>query len=423
MKISKKSPDSLLFNEPGGALLAEAGHCLVSPNVSLPSIDFKGLLQEQLERARELKSRFSRKSTLGERLLSLIEGPWAPDPADLPERPSAAPSRQPFRSPLTSEADRQSRDEVRQQLLNGQRRWSLSSWTSVYQYDVPVRRLPRDLEGLTILHLSDIHLLRGSERPVRELSKIADYLCTGGIKADLLLVSGDIITRSPEDLCRQGLRELGRIAECVPLSFMVHGNHDYHGHLPAHISHELERVGISDINNQAVRVSIGSSALNIIGVDDAYFGRPKCPHGVTPAEINIVLTHNLDSIRGDFPKDIDVILSGHTHWGEARFLNGAHLMKMWGYSDNINRHTKGWDVLSDRTLSYVHPGLARYYVPYKGLRHPPGIAIHRLTEMATADPCLSWPQGSLAAATAPKNSSNGIKPCVTPQDLTGTGLL
>jgi hypothetical protein len=53
-------------------------------------------------------------------------------------------------------------------------------------------------------------------------------------------------------------------------------------------------------------------------------------------------------------------------------------MTLWGYCDNVNNHTRHWDVLTDRTLSFVHPGLARYYVPFRTLRHPPGIAIHTL---------------------------------------------
>jgi predicted MPP superfamily phosphohydrolase len=166
---------------------------------------------------------------------------------------------------------------------------------------------------------------------------------------------------------------------------MVHGNHDYHGHVPAVISKQLEKVGFHDINNHHIRLRIGDAPLNIFGVDDAYFGNPVPPDSVPPLETNIVLTHNLDAIRGNFPKDVDLILSGHTHWGELKLFDGARVMNWWGYSDNINQHTKAWDCLTDRTLSYVHPGLARYYVPYRGLRHPPGIAIHTLVNPDTQD--------------------------------------
>jgi predicted MPP superfamily phosphohydrolase len=193
-----------------------------------------------------------------------------------------------------------------------------------------------------------------------------------------------VITKNPEDLCAQSLRQLKRLSAVCPQAFMVHGNHDYHGHLPAVISKQLEHVGFHDINNHHIRLSIGGAPLNIYGVDDAYFGRPTPPSTVSSDETNIVLTHNLDAIRGDFPKGVDLILSGHTHWGELKLFDGVRLMNWWGYADNLNRHSRHWEMLTDRTRSYVHPGLARYYVPFRGLRHPPGVAIHTLVRRQEA---------------------------------------
>ena len=350
-------------------------------NFTLPRIDFNQLLQEQLLKARELKSRILAPPTLGERFLNLIEGPWAPASQDLPDRRDrSVPSQEltPFRKPFKDGVDLSSRHAIKRNVGLSERRWSLTRWSSVYEYEVPIQKLPNDLHGFTILHLSDIHFLKGCERPCEELAQVAKFLESGKRRIDLILLSGDVITRSPEDLNKDALRQLHRMSDVCPQSFMVYGNHDYHGHMPAIISKQLEEVGFHDINNHHVSLKIGRSSLNIIGVDDAYFGDPIPPKTIDKDAINIVLTHNLDAIRGNFPADIDLILSGHTHWGELKIFDGASLMRMWGYCDNINRHTKQWDVLSNRTLSFVHPGLARYYVPFRGLRHPPGVAIHSM---------------------------------------------
>lgn len=350
-------------------------------NLTFPRIDFNQLLQEQLLKVTELKSRILAPLTLGERFLNLIEGPWAPASQDLPDRRDQSVLSQeqtPFRKPFKDGVDLSTRQAIKRNVGLSEHRWSLTSWSSVYEYDVPIQKLPNDLHGFTILHLSDIHFLKGCARPCEELAQVAKFLESGKRRIDLILLSGDVITRSPEDLNKEALRQLYRMSDVCPQSFMVYGNHDYHGHLPAIISKQLEEVGFVDINNHHVSLKIGKSYLNIYGVDDAYFGDPIPPKKINKDAINIVLTHNLDAIRGNFPADIDLILSGHTHWGELKIFDGTSLMRMWGYCDNINGHTKQWDVLSNRTLSFVHPGLARYYVPFRGLRHPPGVAIHSL---------------------------------------------
>ena len=348
--------------------------------LSLPRIDFAALLAEQVAAAQELKRRYVDSPTWRQRVTAVLEGPWAPEAHDLPVRqeslhPMAKVS---FREEPRDVSAASDRKTIKHVIGRSEKVWPLTRWTSVYEYDVPLERLPAPLHGLTILHLSDIHFLKSSDRPWREMSRVAELLERGERRIDLILLSGDVITKGPDDLCSQSLRQLKRLSAICPQAFMVHGNHDYHGHLPAIISKQLEQVGFHDINNHHVRLRIGGAPLNIYGIDDAYFGTPTPPSAVSGEETNIVLTHNLDSIRGDFPKEVDLVLSGHTHWGELKLFDGARVMNWWGYSDNLNRHTKHWEMLTDRTRSYVHPGLARYYVPYRGLRHPPGVAIHTL---------------------------------------------
>ena len=349
--------------------------------LSQPTHDYALVLREQLETAKVLRSRKLPTQSIGERLLSLIEGSWAPAPNDLPQRPSSRDvgrSELPFRQDPTTATRAFERKETKRFICDRERRWKLSAWSSVYEYDVPLRNLPTALHGLSIVHLSDVHLLASHKRPVTELITFANFIEQTDRKLDLVLLSGDLITKGPEDLCTAALEALHRISSVCPLSYMVHGNHDYHGHVPALISHQLESVGFTNINNHHVKLSIDGVRLNIYGVDDEYFGRPVAPRVAPQDELNILVTHNLDAIRNDCAAGIDLMLSGHTHWGEMRGFDGAALMRAWGYCDNVNRHTKHWEMLNDRTLSFVHPGLARYYVPWKGLRHPPGFVIHQL---------------------------------------------
>jgi predicted MPP superfamily phosphohydrolase len=142
------------------------------------------------------------------------------------------------------------------------------------------------------------------------------------------------------------------------------------------ISAWLARAGFHDINNRMAELRRGEKHLNIYGLDDSYFGQPVAPSQIPSDRYCIVMTHNLDAVSSEFPDFTGVVLSGHTHWGELRLFDGAKIMNRWGYCDDLNQHTRGWKALSDNALSFVHPGLARYYVPYQFFRHPPGFVIH-----------------------------------------------
>lgn len=321
--------------------------------------------------------------SFAERMLSFIEGPWAPAKEDLPVKRNpedAGNSSEPFRS-LFSSPEAKLRATKNVQAINAScTRTKLTPWTSIYEYTVTLRPEHVHLSGMRILHLSDIHLLEGHTQPSDELHAIASYIKDLPQRIDVSVVTGDLITKTPRDMRRKDLDNLALIADHSQYGFFVPGNHDYHGHNLHYVTSQVEATGFKDLNNSVAQLRRRGCAINVCGVDDAYFGFPLAPQHLDESTFNLVLTHNLDSIRSNFPTAVDLILSGHTHWGECCFFNGAQLMNLWGYSDNVNSHTQGWDHLTDRTLSFVHPGLARYYVPYRGLRHPPGFVLINLTE-------------------------------------------
>ena len=346
--------------------------------------------REQRELAEAAKDRELPTRRFRDRAFELLEGPWAPSRENLPVRRSpelSGNSRLPFREPALSESELAARGSWLAQLKGSTERVSLTDWSTAYKYQVPIPNLQPELAGLKILHLSDIHFMRTNERSLHEFREIVRWLERSAERPDLALFSGDLITVAPDDLNRESLKLLKRVSELCTHSFAVRGNHDFHGHRPALISRLLERSGFYDISNLEVSLSKGGARLNIVGVDDAYFGAPRPPERVSQSGNTIVLTHNLDAIRSNFPSEVDLILSGHTHWGECRLIDGVKVMKLWGYADNHNQHTKEWDILTNRTASYVHPGLARYYVKSGLIWHPPGIAIHTLVPMVegTAD--------------------------------------
>jgi predicted MPP superfamily phosphohydrolase len=316
-----------------------------------------------------------------ERVLRLIEGPWAPDPIDLPRKRSPEESgntTEPFRTQPKNAVEARERKSVVADIYRSQRNTRISSWTSLFEYDIPLKAQHRALSGMTILHLSDVHLLEKSVKPTEELTRIANFLEDNRVRADLVVLSGDLITVSPRDLNDSAAEALRRITDRAQCSFFVLGNHDYHGHTPEQIGTWVSDIGFMELTNKSVALRYRGTRVVISGLDDAYFGSPVAPDSLREEDFNLTITHNNDSVRSNHPLPLDLILAGHTHWGELKFFNAVRLMQAWGYCDDINKHTRGWAMLTERTLSFVHPGLARYYVRAPILRQPPAVVLHHL---------------------------------------------
>ena len=313
-------------------------------------------------------------------LLSRLEGPWAPAPEDLPEKRTpemTGNSPEPFRFPATDSSTAYRHAVLNQVRLSSERE-AISRWSTLYSYDVPVRNLSLELTGTNILHLSDVHFLKDDPRPVLELQNLTCALEARKQRVDLLLISGDLLTHGPADLTPAAVQALEALADHASIAAYVPGNHDYHGNGQRILHSAMHNAGIIDVTNNHLRLKISGAPLNVYGVDDAIFGAPLAPRVLNADEFSILLTHNLDAVRGNFADAFDLLLSGHTHWGEIRFFNGSHIMNAWGYCDNKNGHTHAWDMLTDRALSYVHPGLARYYARVPAVWHPPGFVMHTL---------------------------------------------
>jgi predicted MPP superfamily phosphohydrolase len=255
-----------------------------------------------------------------------------------------------------------------QGIENSYKRHSIDKNTWLHNYSVALPRLPAEVSGLKILHLSDIHFKAGRSDRVQSIVNMNRFLREKQVIPDLVLISGDIITSYSEDLDAFALKALEQVPFKIAKAY-VKGNHDFYNRAVSCLERKMMEVGYSDLTNSHFRIGLNKVFINIFGVDDHLEGRPAAPI-ITQAhesEVNIIVTHNLDAIQAHFPKAVDLILSGHTHAGEVNVagITGGHMMKLFGYLDVLNGHIKGWRSLSKRTLSYISPGHAVHYYRYR----------------------------------------------------------
>jgi uncharacterized protein len=193
-------------------------------------------------------------------------------------------------------------------------------WLEFTQPDLPIAGLPKELEGRTLAHVSDIHI----GPAVAESYLLHSFERLAGLSPDFIAYTGDWVTyRGPEQL-----GQLRRMAPHFPHGRLgtvgILGNHDYgFGWHMRTLAQEITNIataaGITMLRNQA-----GTFAgLQFLGLDDLwgpYFDPQPllADKGQDPA--TIVLCHNPDAadhhpVWGRFQ---GWILAGHTHGGQCK---------------------------------------------------------------------------------------------------------
>ncbi len=176
-----------------------------------------------------------------------------------------------------------------------------------------IRRLPPDLEGLRIAHLSDLHA--GPHTPpeyLREAMAMANRL-----EPDIVFMTGDYVDHREGDLpgCLDALARLS-----APLGvYGVLGNHDHEVGADA-MTEALTSVGVRVLRNANVALGSGPTHLWLAGLDDTTGYRGDfCAAlaGIPPGEPVVLLSHIPDVLGKASDEGIDVVLAGHTHGGQV----------------------------------------------------------------------------------------------------------
>lgn len=227
---------------------------------------------------------------------------------------------------------------------------------------VRLRRLPADLEGLRIAHLSDFHLGMPS-RGTRAVERAVAWV--EGQQPDLTLISGDLLSRPRGEV---QLRELiGRL----PRAFAVLGNHDYAATKDP-FSRPVELADLAPgrlLADEAEIVDIRGRRVQIVGVDPRSYRQGRAhPERLADesADLRILLSHFPAVIDRLKPGTFDLVLAGHLHAGQITLpypggrLRLAHVR--WTYVRGLYERPGG--------VLHVSAGLGTTFVPFRFFARP-----------------------------------------------------
>lgn len=184
----------------------------------------------------------------------------------------------------------------------------------VREIDLTVPGLARDLDGLRIVQLTDIHLSPFLAED--ELERAVEM--ANGARAHLAVVTGDLITTRGDPL-DSALAILSRLRSDAGVLGCL-GNHEIYAGAEAYTARQGRRNGIRFLRGEACPLRFGSATLNVVGVDYQRMSRPYLrgvEKLVAGGACNLLLSHNPDVFPVAAAKGFQVTLSGHTHGGQV----------------------------------------------------------------------------------------------------------
>ena len=241
---------------------------------------------------------------------------------------------------------------------------------SLREQDLIFPDLPKDLDGLRLVQLTDIHL--SPFLTERELARAVDM--ANETRAHLALVTGGLITSGsdPLDTC---LRQLSRLRADAGI-FGCLGNHEIYANVEDYVEQQGARMGHHYLRQRAESLKFGQATLNLAGVDYQASRKPylvDAERMVAPDAFNVLLSHNPDVFPVAARQGYQLTIAGHTHGGQVRIeilhqdLNVARFFTP--YVDGLYRR--------DGAAVFVSRGIGTIALPAR-LGAPPEVNLLRL---------------------------------------------
>jgi predicted MPP superfamily phosphohydrolase len=172
-------------------------------------------------------------------------------------------------------------------------------------------RLPPAWDGLTILHLSDLHF-HGT--PDGDYYRVILDRCASWMP-DIVALTGDVADSPTHH--RWIVPLLGRLRWRIA-AFAVLGNHDHRHDVPV-IRRRLKRLGMQVLDNSWAQVQVRGSPLVVLGHEGPWLLPAPDLSGCPADPFRLCLSHTPDNVGWARSNDVDLVLAGHVHGGQIRF--------------------------------------------------------------------------------------------------------
>lgn len=252
-------------------------------------------------------------------------------------------------------------------------------WYRLVRYRLDILPAPAE-RPISVLHLSDLHVVRGSDRLRAFLQTLP--------AADVTAVTGDILGE-PEAV--EEAVQLLRGVRGDLASYFVLGSNDYYAPRPLNpiwyflggtrrrriarrgraedLVRQLEADGWVHLRNRRTTAELGGLGVELLGLDDPHIDRQDLR--VAPRErtdrFGLGVVHSPDPLPELAALGWDLVVYGHTHGGQVRMPFVGALVT----NSDVPRRLVSGLIRLNGTYAHISPGLGTSkYAPFRFLCRP-----------------------------------------------------
>ena len=244
---------------------------------------------------------------------------------------------------------------------------------------ITIANLPLELRGTTITLISDIHA--GQYMDEKEMREYADVI--NSLESDIVCIPGDFVNFEAKDV--HMLTNAFRDLKAKHGVYGSLGNHDFFQDVDYVAKAIVNESPVQLLRNDHRSIDIKGKKLFMLGVDDTrgsgsnmetvlnYYTGLEAKLKQTDAEFNsapkILLCHKPYGFDSLAQKDIDLVLSGHTHGGQVVPVKFGNFNM--SFAATVSKYIEGIYKIGKSNM-YVSRGIGSVGLPIR-LNCPPEI--------------------------------------------------